>query len=954
MFCPKCGNSINENADFCPNCGMKIQRVNNEKSNTIFQSNVDISNNFTNQSNNVENNININQSIISQSQQTLSEQLATNNPLVSVFEKIKKYIHEHKKYFLIGCSCIFIIIISLVIYNNLFSFSRLKWNKKYLSISLDYLTQGNVELGVLFSDEKNIDKLKFYSDCGKVENEGIKINWDLTNSIGKCEITVKYKMKKISKKFNVIAFNGEQTDLSFDYKINDEFDEDLDLDGLTNKEEKKYKTNPELFDSDMDGLDDKYELFTSKTDPNKKDSDDDDLNDYDEIQLNYNPLKSDSKGDGIKDGQRKNTFLISNDELGVNLEITGNGNIASSTINSFTNSSFTKIDGLLDKIYNLYTAGNLDSAIIKIKYSLEEIQTKGLNEDNLTLFYFNDDTKELEKIPTTVDKENKIVTVSLKHFSKYVLGDSNAVLTNQESKIMFVIDNSVSMYSNHQMDAAGYDSVGALGNDTSFKRLSLTNNMIDMFTGNYKFGIAEFSGNYVNLNKFTNTKAIAKKSVNSMKSNFKSDLNGTNIIIALRSGIKEFTNGGDNNYLILLTDGKNTDGELSYYKSSIISSAKAKDVKICVIGLGSDIDTNDLNEIAESSGCDYYNASDARALQEIYSIIGSNINYNLIDIDGDGKVDGTVIADSGFIVTRDGFSFKNYGTNFSPNGHCYGMATFAELYYNKKLPLNLSSKTVGEKKSYSYNLNETYFSDYSSLYNYRLKTNLLKYTFGFDSFGEKTPSDFRQLNDDVLIINDKYKQEITNSNLFDINVQESKLSNEKQLQKWGINYKISEDILLNEDSIQNSSKIKNDDKQLINAIYASFIKQNATKNYSSSSDFILWLRNLIGTESSKKISSNAFVYLLKTRISSGDVPVITSTYNEGLHSINAISLVQDIDDANHYYIGVYDNNYPGEKRYVDIKCTKNTCVTKSNKYYNDSNQPIRISVSLDDDLNYFK
>ena len=36
--------------------------------------------------------------------------------------------------------------------------------------------------------------------------------------------------------------------------------EDLDLDGLTNKQEKEYKTDPELADSDLDGLDDNAEL----------------------------------------------------------------------------------------------------------------------------------------------------------------------------------------------------------------------------------------------------------------------------------------------------------------------------------------------------------------------------------------------------------------------------------------------------------------------------------------------------------------------------------------------------------------------------------------------------------------------------------------------------------------------------------------------------------------------
>lgn len=86
----------------------------------------------------------------------------------------------------------------------------------------------------------------------------------------------------------------------------------------------------------------------------------------------------------------------------------------------------------------------------------------------------------------------------------------------------------------------------------------------------------------------------------------------------------------------------------------------------------------------------------------------------------------------------------------------------------------------------------------------------------------------------------------------------------------------------------------------------------------------------------------------------GDAPVIFSNFNGGFHAINAISLVQDNKDFNHYYIGVYDNNYPGEKRYVDIECTKKTCVTKANNYYSNSKQPIRITASLEYDLEYYQ
>lgn len=104
----------------------------------------------------------------------------------------------------------------------------------------------------------------------KIEKNDLEFNWDLSESLGKCKIEVKYKLKKIKKDLTVLSEDNDNDNKYIQYKIDEDSDEDLDLDELTNKEEKQYKTNPELSDSDMDGLDDKYEIFTSKTDPNKK------------------------------------------------------------------------------------------------------------------------------------------------------------------------------------------------------------------------------------------------------------------------------------------------------------------------------------------------------------------------------------------------------------------------------------------------------------------------------------------------------------------------------------------------------------------------------------------------------------------------------------------------------------------------------------------------------------
>jgi hypothetical protein len=85
---------------------------------------------------------------------------------------------------------------------------------------------------------------------------------------------------------------------------------DSDGDGLNDYDElyEIYgETNPLLSDTDFDGLSDYEEVFNGNdgyvTDPQESDSDNDDLSDYNEYLNNTNPTNSDTDGDGLKDGE---------------------------------------------------------------------------------------------------------------------------------------------------------------------------------------------------------------------------------------------------------------------------------------------------------------------------------------------------------------------------------------------------------------------------------------------------------------------------------------------------------------------------------------------------------------------------------------------------------------------------------------------------------------------------
>lgn len=913
MHCPNCGNKLNENASFCGNCGSKIniqqnvEPIVNEQieNKTVEPVNTTVEIQMT-ESIPVQNQV-VEQTPTPISNQMVEPTIKTTNEINNKKERkqinIKDFINKYKLIIIFILAAIIISIVAIVVIGKLNDPTKISWDENYGDYSATHVLPTTIDLKVLAFDkeEQPIENIKFSSNAGEITSNGTEVSWVLPQEAGTYKITAEAPSgKKITKEIQVVENQGLDNSLMIVPNQN-QVDEnaDNDNDGLINKEEINLGTNINLQDTDIDGLSDYYEVNVSKTNPLTTDSDSDGIKDGDELDLGLDPLKLDSKGDGIKDGNRTLSFTVSNEEKGVTIDITGKGNIASATIDVLQNKTFEDKKGLIDKVYNFYTDGTIESAVVKIKYDVNDLINEGLNEDNLTVYYFNETTKELEPINTTVDKENKIITVTLNHFSMYLVGDKNIVLTNNDSEIMFVIDNSVSMYSEKQMIDAGYnDSTGAVGNDTEFKRLSLTNKLIDMFTGNYKFGVAEFSGDYVNLKEFSTDYQSIKTAVSGMESNWKSNGSGTNIVSALNKGIEEFDVNQNNHYLILLTDGKNTEGSLSSNKSSIISKAQEKDVKICVIGLGKNIDTKVLDEIAQTTGCDYYNATDSKALDEIYSLVGADINYNYVDTNNDNKVDGMIIANSGFITSKDGFSFKNFPSDKSEAGVCYGMALFAMLRYTDKLPEKLAAlDNTGLYPSYlsylhlnsnGYNLFYTYFTDDdNNLYDFEFTTEALKMFLGNGT----VPGDFRdRIEDDTWKINKKYADAFEKAG-FEIIVKEIK-NNE--------NYSKYEGIKLTIDNEKFNKGVTKDEAQLINALWRLYILQVDAGRITFRAD-----------------PDKAYAQLFN-ELSNGVPAVIGIETDSGSHAINAIRLIQDINDTNKFKIEVYDNNYPGETRYIEV------------------------------------
>ncbi len=882
--------------------------------------------------------------------------------------KTRAFCGRHKVPILVTLGGVLVAIVALVLYSNLVGFEKFGWDdEEYPDGKLTYVVPTTVELGLDLSNEEQLDGIKYEASCGEVVTDGVEVSWKLGEAMGNCKLSASYKARTITKEYTVIAERVAEEDLSLPYEIDEDSEEDLDLDTLTNRQEKEYGTDPELADSDLDGLDDNVELLERKTDPNKTDTDDDGLSDYDEIELGFDPLSADSRGDGQRDGERTLSYAYEDED--VRLMVTGKGDLASTVVDVEVGTQVSDKEGLIDKLYAFHTDGTVEEATVTIPYSDADLAAKGLNEDKLAIYYYNEPEARYEKIDTVVDKVNNTVTAKLEHFSRYVVGATDVVQEKSKTQVLFVLDNSWSMYTDQQYKeitdpdgAGGSVGLGAgnfEGNDATGRRFSLTSELAARFIQKgYEVGLSEFRSDYANAVAIGTDGEKIQSTLSGMNGKFITKTAGTDISGALLEGMEDFADDGDDNFLVILTDGE--DSGLASSIGKIIDRANEKRVRVCAVGFGDGAHNTELANVSTGTGCFFSSSDGTEGLVEAFERIGTEVDDDFVDIDEDGQTDGLLVADSGFVVNRDGFSFKNYSSNLV-GGHCYGMATFAELYYKKMMPMKADSITVeGLEPSYAFDLSDTYFSSYGDLYDYKLKTNALKYLpyFGFSYFGEESPANVKTVVDETFAFNDEYKKEIENAGLYDIKKKELEdMSSEEKIEKYGADFQDYEYVALNEDKMQDNKKIKNEDKQLFNAIYASFIKQSEMAFYSSSMDAMLWLReHLVHTEDIDYAGEAGFMNILKARLDDRDPLVIGSNFSvgRGLHAINAISLVQDLADPNFYHIGVYDNNFPGEKRYVDMRCKKGKCVTVANEYYTGTNQPVRVSPSMEVDLDFFE
>ena len=654
--------------------------------------------------------------------------------------------------------------------------------------------------------------------------------------------------------------------------------------------------NIEYIDNDGDGLSDKYEKEVSNTDTNKIDSDGDIVNDGNETALKLDPNEKESKSDSIQDDERKLEYNISLDNIGMNATVKGTDNIAGTTIDLYNLNTINELQPVVSNAYSLKTQGTVDNVKMTIKYDKSKVNSKGLNETNLAVYKLDTDNNKYIKQESTVDTGASTVTTKVMDSGKFFIADSSKMKDKVSTDLMFVIDNSGSMYSKDMVD-------GSEENDTQFKRVDLSNRIIDKLKGDYRFGAGKFTFEYEELASLTSDKEKVKQKISELKTHTEK-FTGTYIGNALEGGLKQFDNNKSDTrrYIILLTDGKDTNTVDGYDDKKALSAtneAKSKGVKVFTIGLGNELDTETLQNIATQTGGKYYYASSSEVLEDVFELIAADINYSLVDYNKDATDDYIIYANNNFLAKKNGMPIENFSTTTSQKGATYGMSLLSKLYYENKLPLSMSAISVKDRNSgetvkadeYEIQIEDDQDTKNSLLSNYKLEQL---------DFMKNPPKDFmsKTISGGLLQISSEHKKELTTLGFTYYSL---KYDNNKSGFKKYETYMLNNDYVEDKEKDKESNSLSNDDKNLVDAIY----RLDILKHRDEKIDF--------GKEPDK-----AYSYLVKST-SNFEVPllVLNDDYTVCLQKI-----LVDVNDDNHLKFEVYDSNFGGNQQYIDVTRTK--------------------------------
>lgn len=414
-------------------------------------------------------------------------------------------------------------------------------------------------------------------------------------------------------------------------------------------------------DSDMDGLADDFEENALKTDPTKADSDSDGIPDGSEYICGADPLDP-------SDGGREDFERIITTDSAV-LIVKGGAKAVSSASVETADPGTGNYPGVIGNVYRI--SGTDGSASLTIGVGGEEV-------GNIGIFRLENENSTAEEITSAINGG----AVSADNISDglYFAADRALFSTDAGTDVMFVIDNSGSMYPKELVS-------GSEENDVEFKRIDLSENLLKVFGENTSCGVAKFTAQYTLVSPLSPDKSLAEDGLESIRSGSES-FSGTDFAGAVLKAAEAFTDESRRRFIVLITDGLPSDDSFKDNEDKAVYICKKNNISVISISLGNDTDIGYLTEIAEETGGVFYRAFNADSLEETEKKITNFINKenDVVSNENGENISVTAVADSGF-GSENCVGIAGIPTTLSVSGSLTGSAVVNKLYYTGDLPL---------------------------------------------------------------------------------------------------------------------------------------------------------------------------------------------------------------------------------------------------------------------------
>jgi hypothetical protein len=495
-------------------------------------------------------------------------------------------------------------------------------------------------------------------------------------------------------------------------------------------------------DSDSDGLSDHFELDRGFA-PAVADTDGDKMPDGADYLAGTDPRNPKSNGVTI-DSERDYSFDGTIEEA--SFSVRGKWVIYETIFDNYP-ISLTNRPGVISGIYELVLPEGVASA--NISFDLSKMNLDKWGENSVPAIYsYNPDDGSFER----KDSSDGGGTISAAVSSGvYFVAADDVISETSGLNIMFVIDNSGSMYSADLVD-------GSEENDLEFRRVDFAQNLIAAMGDSANFGVSKFTLNYKLLSGISDDDEAAVSALETIRTDSE-NWNGTEISQSIISAVPQFRDHrSDRNFIIVITDGLptnyNRDNELK-----AIKTCQDNNISLITIGLGKKIDSQFLSEAAEDTGGVYYQAVNNSSFESITTKIGEFLSTDrntkapqMPESDGMesvAAVDVILLADSGYTANADRLVFTDVATTDDVNGSDLGLALINKYYYTGTLPLSAGSYTANDRTQVrGYNISDIeFFSDGKGSLSEYLMPSVSQYT-KFAAVSDKW--NFRAINNETL------------------------------------------------------------------------------------------------------------------------------------------------------------------------------------------------------------